>query len=149
MPDVLVASTWSFPLFLHIFGAMVLVGGLLVGAVALALGRSDDRVLRIGYRSLLLVALPGFVAMRVGAEWTASREGWHDVEDEPAWLGIGYITADAGALLLLVSLILGGIGLRRLRQGGGSGLLKATLALSLLMLAAYVVAIWAMGAKPT
>jgi hypothetical protein len=47
-----------------------------------------------------------------------------------------------------VSLITGGIGVRRLRSGGGSGLLKATLILSLIMLAAYVVAVWAMSGKP-
>jgi hypothetical protein len=148
VPDVLVASSWSFPLFVHIFGAMILVGGLLTAAAALALARDDATVLRLGYRSLLLVALPGFVLMRIGAEWTASREGWRDVDDQPAWLGIGYITSDVGGLLLAISLILGGVGLRRLRGGGGTGPLKATLALSLLMLAAYVVAIWAMGAKP-
>jgi hypothetical protein len=148
VPEVLVAATWSFPLFLHILGAMILVGGLVTGAAALALGRDDVRVLRLGYRCLLLVSLPGFVLMRVGAEWTASREGWHDVDDEPAWLRIGYITADAGGLLLAIALIVGGFGLRRLRRGGGTGLVKATMGLTLLMLAAYVVAIWAMGAKP-
>jgi hypothetical protein len=52
-------------------------------------------------------------------------------------------------LLLLIALILGGIGVRRLRSGKGSGLLKATMAISILLLAAYVVAIWAMSAKPS
>ncbi len=68
--------------------------------------------------------------------------------DEPAWLGIGYIVADLGGLILLVSLITGGIGVRRLRAGGGAGLLKATLILALVLLAAYVVAVWAMAGKP-
>jgi hypothetical protein len=36
----------------------------------------------------------------------------------------------------------------RLRQGKGSGLLRATLVLSLVLLAAYVVAAWAMAGKP-
>ena len=38
--------------------------------------------------------------------------------------------------------------MRRLKAGGGSGLLKATLILALVLLAAYVVAVWAMAGKP-
>ena len=64
------------------------------------------------------------------------------------WLGIGFIIADLGGLILLVSLIIGGVGVRRLREGKGSGLLKVTLALSVVLLAAYVVAVWAMAGKP-
>jgi hypothetical protein len=67
---------------------------------------------------------------------------------EAAWTGIGFVVADAGALLLLIALIVGGIGVYRLRTGGGTRLLNVTLAISVLLLAAYVVAIWAMGAKP-
>jgi hypothetical protein len=89
--------------------------------------------------------------MRIGAEWIYTREHWDDLPegvDEPAWLGIGSILADLGGLILLVSLIVGGIGVRRLRDGKGAGLLKATMILSLLALAAYVVAVWAMSGKP-
>ncbi|MDQ3671084.1 MAG: hypothetical protein M3364_01405 [Actinomycetota bacterium] len=141
----------NLPLFLHVLGAMILVGGLLTGATALAFARGSVGNLRLGYWSLLAVALPGWVLMRIGAQWIYSEQGWDDVPDEidePAWLGVGYIVADLGGLILLVSLITGGIGLRRLKTGGGSGLLKATLILSLLLLAAYVVAVWAMAGKP-
>jgi len=142
---------WNFPLFVHVLGAMILVGGLLTGASALAFARGEVRSLRLGYWSLLAVGLPGFVLMRIGAEWIYSKEGWDDLPDEadePAWLGIGWLIADLGGLLLLISLIVGGIGVRRLRAGKGTGLLKATLVLSLVLLAAYVVAVWAMAGKP-
>ena len=140
----------DFPLFLHVLGAMVLVGGLLAAGASLALARGVEAVLRLGYWSLLLVGLPGWILMRVGAEWTYSREGWDEVPDDlvPDWLGIGFITADLGGLLFLIALILGGIGIYRLRRGGGTGLLKATMAISLVLLAAYVVTVWAMSGKP-
>jgi hypothetical protein len=140
----------NFPLFVHVLGAMVLVGGLLAGASALAYARGNVRFLRLGYWSLLAVALPGWVVMRVGAEWIYRKEHWDDVprSAEPTWLTIGGITADIGGAIFLVSLVAGGIGVYRLREGKGAGLLKATLALSLLLLAGYVVAIWAMSGKP-
>ena len=50
--------------------------------------------------------------------------------------------------MLLISLILAGIGVRKQRRGGGTGLLRASLIISVVLLAAYIVAIWAMGAKP-
>jgi hypothetical protein len=142
-------DSWDFPLFVHVLGAMILVGGLLTGASSLAFARGEVKYLRLGYWSLLAVALPGWLLMRVGAEWIASREGWtkHGVPT-PTWLGIGFFLADVGGLILLVSLVTGGIGVRRLGAGKGAGLLKATLVLSIALLAAYVVAVWAMAGKP-
>jgi len=142
-------DSWDFPLFVHVLGAMILVGGLLTGASSLAFARGDVKFLRLGYWSLLAVALPGWLLMRIGAEWIASREGWTKKGvPSPTWLDIGFILADAGGLILLVSLITGGIGVRRLRAGKGAGLLKATLVLSIALLGAYVVAVWAMAGKP-
>jgi hypothetical protein len=143
-------SDWEFPLFVHVLGAMILVGGLLTGASVLAFARGEARSLRLGYWSLLAVALPGWIIMRIGAEWIYDEEGWDDLpeDDEPGWLGIGYLTADLGGLILLVSLVLGGIGVFRLREGKGSGWLRATLVLALILLAAYIVTVWAMSGKP-
>jgi hypothetical protein len=139
----------NVPLFLHVLGAMVLVGGLLAGVSLLAFARGSVGLLRLGYWTLLGVAFPAYVVMRIGAEWTADEEGLNaEGVPTPTWLDIGYLVADAGALLLLISLILGGIGVRRLRRGGGTGPLKATMVISLLVLAAAVVAVWAMSAKP-
>jgi len=142
-------DSWEFPLFLHVLGAMVLVGGLLTGASSLAFARGDVKYLRLGYWSLLAVSLPGWILMRAGGEWIASREGWtKSGVPSPTWLDIGFLLADAGGLILLVSLVLGGFGVYRLRQGKGAGLLKATLVLAVILLAAYVVAVWAMSGKP-
>jgi hypothetical protein len=143
-------DSWNFPLFLHVLGAMILVGGLLAGASSLALARGDVKFLRLGYWSLLAVALPGWLLMRIGAEWIASKEGWTAKGvPTPTWLSIGFILADAGGLILLVSLIVGGIGVRRLRAGQGATLLRTTLVLSVALLGAYVVAVWAMAGKPS
>jgi hypothetical protein len=140
-------DSWNFPLFVHVLGAMILVGGLVTATSALAFARGDVRILRLGYWSLLAVSLPGYVIMRIGAQWVASK-GWDDVEPSPTWLDIGYIVADAGALLMIIALVVGGIGMRQLRQGKGQGLLKASLIIAVLILAAAVVAIWAMAGKP-
>jgi hypothetical protein len=142
-------DSWDFPLFLHVLGAMILVGGLLTGASSLAFARGDARFLRLGYWSLLAVSLPGWILMRAGAQWIASKEGWtHKGAPSPTWLDIGFLLADAGGLILLVSLVVGGVGVRRLRAGRGAGLLKTTLVLSVVLLGAYLVAVWAMAGKP-
>jgi hypothetical protein len=143
-------TEWNLPLFLHVLGAMILVGGLLTGACAIAYARGDVRSLRVGYWTLLTVALPGYIVMRIGAQWIYSKEGWDDLPDnmEPTWLAIGWFTADVGLLLLLAALIVGGVGTYRLRRGKGTGLLKATMIISLALLAAYVVTVWAMAGKP-
>ena len=35
--------------------------------------------------------------MRIGGQWIGSKENFVDGDNDPNWLGIGYITADAGA----------------------------------------------------
>ena len=72
-------DSWNFPLLVHVLGAMILVGGLLTGASALAFARGDARFLRLGYWTLLAVALPGYIVMRIGAQWIYSKEGWDDL----------------------------------------------------------------------
>ena len=141
---------WNFPLFVHVVGAMILVAGLVTGASALAFARGDAKMLRLGFWALMLVSFPGWVIMRLGAEWIYSREGWSDVPNSlvPSWIGIGFLIADLGGLILVITLILGGIGVRRLQAGKGTRLLKTVLVLSVVLLAAYVVAVWAMTGKP-
>ena len=142
-------DSWNIPLFLHVLGAMIFMGALLTAASVLALARGRTNLLRLGYFSLLAVGLPGYLVMRIGAEWLYSKEGWKDAPSEPLWIGIGYATADIGGLLLLVALLAGGFGVRKLRSGGGVGLVKASLIISTVLLVMYVVTIWAMGAKPS
>jgi hypothetical protein len=138
----------NFPLLVHVAGATILVGGLLTGVSTLAFARGEVKFLRLGYWTLLAVALPGLILMRIGAQWIYTEQGWDDVDDEPAWIAIGGVTADIGGVIFLLSLVAGGIGLRRLNQGKGAGLLKATMWIGLILLAAYVVAVWAMAGKP-
>jgi hypothetical protein len=141
-------DSWNFPLFVHVLGAMILAGGLLTGASILTFARGDVRFLRLGYWTLLAVALPGYIVMRLGAQWIYSKEHLDDAPSDPTWIGIGFIVADLGALLVLIALIVGGIGLRRLGSGGGQGLLKAAMVIAWLVLAAALVAVWAMAGKP-
>ena len=156
MPNVLAAirpDDQSFALLLHLVGATVVFGALLTSATSLALARGDTRLLRLGYFSLLLVGLPGLILLRLAGEWLYRLQNWDELPeqiDEPAWLGIGFLVADGGGLLFLLALALGGVGIYRLRNGkGGTGLLKATMVLALILIVAYVVAVWAMTGKPS
>ena len=110
----------NYALFLHVLGAMILVGALITAGTAQVLiwqrGSGVDAAAhaRLAFKTLLFVAIPAYVAMRIGAEWVASKSGWGDVDPAPSWLDIGYITADLGGILLLVSVVLAGFGARRL-----------------------------------
>jgi len=149
-PDV------NFPLVLHVLGAGLLVGTLLVVGVAILLGwrRADagDAVglTRFGLRALWLGVVPAYVLMRVGAQWTEAAEDLPEQVEDSAWLGIGYITADGGGILILVAIIVAIFGLRKLRAGdGGSRLASAAGIISALLVAVYVVTVWAMTTKPS
>jgi len=138
---------WNLPLLVHVAGAMLVVGFLAASAYMLLLGGDSVAMQRLGYRTLLLGALPAYIVMRGGAQWVLSREGYGDAD--PTWIGIGFGVTDVGALLLVIALILGGIGVRRLRTADARNrLLTATGVLAAVLLAAYLVAVWAMTVKP-
>jgi hypothetical protein len=145
-------DAWNLPLFTHVLGAMVMVGALALAASYLFVARRDGSLMaaRSGFRSLLYAALPGFIAMRGGAEWIADKEGL--TESDAAWIGIGYGVSDVGLLLLVIAMVAAGVSLRRARraeaaEGNGAGVTVAAWSVSLLIVL-YVVAVWAMTTKP-
>jgi hypothetical protein len=139
------------PLFLHIGGAMVLVGALALAAISLiAAWRSGSPALiRRAYMALFYAALPGYIVFRAGAAWIADKEGLTDVKNV-TWLDIGYSVSDMGAILLIASLVIGGISVRRMNRGGQPSPIAARIVTGLvsLVLIAYLVAVWAMTTKP-
>jgi hypothetical protein len=146
----LVAATrpdsWNLPLFLHVLGAMLLVGAVTAAVVAQltsAAVAEPDRLRRFSFRTMLFVAIPSWFLMAIGAEWIYSKE-FDDSSDDPTWIGIGFMTREAGGLLLLIATICAGIASRKSK----SGLAKASGIIAAIALAAWIVTIWAMGAKP-
>jgi hypothetical protein len=103
---VIASSRPFLPLFLHVLGAMTLVGAVLATVIVslAAWRRPDVQILRRApFWALLTVAVPAYVLMRGGAQWIYSKEGWSGHND-PTWLGLGRGVADMGLLLLLVTL---------------------------------------------
>ena len=144
----------SFALLLHLVGATVVFGALLASATSLLLARGDRRLLRLGYFSLLLVGLPGLILLRLAGQWLYQQQNWDNLPsqfDQPTWLNIGFIVADWGGILFLLALVLGGVGVYRLRNDkeGSALLLRGTLVISLVLIVGYVVAVWAMTGKPS
>jgi cytochrome b561 len=138
-------DAWNFPLLLHVGGAMVLVGALAAVVVVLAVAmRGETRALRLAFRTLLIGAIPAYIVMRVGAEWIADKQNIAD--DPPSWIDIGYMVADGGLLLLLIATVLTGLAARRATAGG---LVRVANVLTLIVIAGYAVALWAMTTKPT
>ena len=162
MPEVDALATirpddWNLALFLHILGAMVVVGAVVLALIYFAAAWRGEapESLRAGFRTLLYAGIPGYIVMRGGSEWIYSKEGLDALPTDPDWIGIGYITADAGLLLLLVATITTGIASRRAnaveatteaapRTTG----VRVSATLCALLLVGYVIAIWAMTAKP-
>jgi hypothetical protein len=139
-------DAWNLPLLVHVAGAMLLVGALVVvlalTAAALRPGDGAAVLMRLAFRGLLLGVLPAYVVMRGGAEWVASEEGVGDA----GWVGIGYAVADGGLLVAAIATVLAW---RVSRGGDARGAPGAAIAgLLAALLVAYVVAIWAMTAKP-
>jgi hypothetical protein len=100
---VIAFSRPFWPLFLHVLGAMTLVGAVFVVSLVSWIGwrRSDLAVLRrTAFAASAAVAVPAFVVMRAAGQWIYSKEGWSGADD-PTWLGIGFGVSDAGLLLLL------------------------------------------------
>jgi len=145
-------DSWNLPLLVHVGGAMALVASVSVAAVALIQGwRATDpsaaSLKRFGARTLLYAAIPSYFVMRIAAEWILSREP-KPVEDA-TWVGDGYMAADVGLLLIVVAAIVANLAVRRAPDAGLGKLAKVGAVLSLVVVALYVFAIWAMTTKPS
>jgi hypothetical protein len=148
---------WNFPLLLHVGGALLVIGTLVaaVGLLLLAWRSSDPAdtaaLTRLGWRVVLLGVLPSYVVMRGAGQWTASKEALDGADVSLTWLDIGFIVGDGGVLLLVITMILVGIAARR--QGRAPSALgiggRIGAVLGVVLLAALLVALWAMAAKPT
>ena len=143
-------DSWNLPLFLHVAGALALVATLILAGYSLRIARTrgDQPAAQFAYRVLWRAALPSYIVMRVGAGLIESKE---DISGDPAWIGIGFIVSDMGFLFLLIGIVLTGLAAKRAKAGqsvaGSTGLRVATV-LTGVLVAAYVVAIWAMTTKP-
>ena len=145
-------DSWNLPLLLHVGGAMALVASVTVAAVALIQGwRTSDpsaaSLKRFGARTLLYAAIPSFFVMRIAAEWILSKE--HLENSNAAWIGDGFLAGDAGGLLLLIATIVANIAVRRDPGSGLGKLAKVGASLSVVLIALYVFAVWAMTTKPS
>lgn len=144
-------DAWNFPLFLHVGGAMALVASLVMAlfVIRVARERGDQQAAQFAFRTLWRFTLPAYVVMRVGAQWIVSKENLENSND--TWVGIGFLTSDAGLLLLIIGIVLTGLMARRAKSGTavtGAGQLRAAGVIAGILLVAYIVAIWAMTTKP-
>ena len=164
-------DSWNLPLLIHITGAMILVGGVLGARRGARAGSAATcGKVKLGYYSLLFVAFPGLVLTKIGATAIWSKESSHSFigaafphTDDPRWIMIGGTALDGGAGLLVLALILGWFGLRRMdgsegdfltkipvvKNMSGETLVKATTIISVVLLVGYALAIWAMSTKPS
>jgi hypothetical protein len=146
------ASAWKLPLFIHILGAMVLVGALTLSAVSLiaAWRNGSPALTRLGMLSVFYGALPGWIVMRGGAQWIAHKEGLDSEGVDLTWLNIGFTTSDLGFVLLIVLLIIGGVAVRRIHRQDAAPVLGTRFAagITAFLLVAYLVSVWAMTVKP-
>ena len=96
-----------WPLFLHVLGAMVLVGAVLVAVIVSWAGwrRPELPALaRTAFWSLVAVGLPAYVVFRVAAQIIYSDEKDVFGGKDPAWIGIGFAISEGGLLVLLAAI---------------------------------------------
>ena len=99
----------------------------------------------MGFRTLLLAAIPSYLVTRVSAQVLLDKEGLEDSED--AWITIGFIVTDLGLLLIIAATVGAAIAMRRAEGTSSRGTAVAAWACSFLLVA-YTVALWAMATKP-
>lgn len=95
-----------WPLFLHVFGAMVLFGAILAAVItsAVAWRKPELAFLRKATFWALVTGLPAYVVFRVAAQVIYSDEKDAFGGKDPTWIGVGLAASDVGLLLLLAAL---------------------------------------------
>jgi hypothetical protein len=144
--SVVAYSRPFWPLFLHVLGAMVLVGAIFTVLLLTftALRRPDVPALpRAAFRTLLFAAIPAWLVMRVCGQWIYSKEFGSNSQNDPTWVGIGFIIGDLGLLILLITTGVAFWWNRKARPVGG----RIVLGLSSIYLILLTIAWLAMSGK--
>jgi hypothetical protein len=132
--------------FVHVFGAMALVGG--VGTLAVLAfatrSRPDHSALlsRLAFRTFLYLVLPAFIVMRVGAQLVVDKEY---PDKTPGWVDVGFLVTEPGLIVLIA---IGVVAFMSSRRGGNGRLATALAVLAPIYLLALGIAMWAMTTKP-
>jgi len=142
---VIAFSRPFWPLFLHVLGAMTTVGAILTALLLLLAGwkRPDAVFLRRATFTTLLAAIPFYALLRVFGQVMYNREKDAFGGNDPTWVGIGFIFADAGALVLLITI---GLAFWWLRSGKAIAARIAT-GTSSVLLVLLTIAMLAMSGK--
>ena len=135
-------DSWDFPLFLHVVGAIVLVGAVAATVVAAASSQRRPWLRPIVLRTVLIIVIPAWILMRLAGQWIDSKE---DIQGDPTWLGIGFLVGDVGVVFLLVTAIVSWLG-NRWPERRWPG--QAVAVIAGIYLAALLVAMFAMSGKP-
>ena len=79
---------WELPLFVHVLGALALIGALTLTAIYLfsAWRSGSAENLRLALRSLTLGVFPAWIVLRGSSEWIADKEGYADLDEPPNWI---------------------------------------------------------------
>ena len=141
----LCGPTCGSQFFVHVLGALALFGGVLtVAIVSIAALRIPAHALllrRIAFWTTLVLMLPAWLVMYFGGYWLLGHEGLD--HNTPGWTNAGARIADAGALLLILLLVLGWLGIKRPRLG------PWVAGIGTLYVVALAVAWFFMSGKPT
>lgn len=89
-------TSFDLPLFLHVLGAMVLVGSVLATLI-LAVARKPK-----AFPMLAVVGIPAWLLTLIGGHWTASKESLD--HHSPGWISLGMGILEPGVLVLLATI---------------------------------------------
>jgi uncharacterized membrane protein len=134
-------------LFLHIIGALFVFGFLAAAAYYLFRARRDGSpsLARLGFRLMLLGVVPSYIVFRVAAQLLLNEEGLQDAD--LAWVNIGFIVTDVGVLAIIAATVNSAIAMKG-REGEPSRAASVAAWSCSILLVGFVVALWAMAAKP-
>jgi hypothetical protein len=142
MLAILRPDSFNLPLFLHVLGAMVVTGATAAAFVGAVAARRWPWLRIVVARTLVFATFPAWILMRLGGAWEDSRS---PIGDGAGWLGVGYIVADAGFVLLILAMIFGAVAVRRPQQ---TFAIRAVAVITGLYFVALIVAMVAMTGKP-
>ena len=142
MVALLRPDSWDFPLFLHVLGAICLVGAVAATCVVASASQQRPWLRPIALRTMLAVVIPAWLLMRLSGQWEDSRSS---IGDGQGWLGVGYLVGDAGVLFLILTSICAWLGARRPERRWPG---RAVAVLAAVYVAALLVAMFAMSGKP-